>query len=219
MSLREDWLVLAPTAHERSRLADPSPWPEAPCIELCGFGPVAAAARTAQLLAERRATRVLLLGLAGSLCPERAPLGSARLFASVRLDGVGAGSGERFVAASDLGFPQWDGGVRVEETLALAGPSDPCELLTVCAAAASPQEAELRRARYPSAVAEDMEGFAVALACRLAGVPLFLVRGFSNLAGERERNSWRSDEALAAARALAATVLATRGASPAGRRS
>jgi futalosine hydrolase len=44
-----------------------------------------------------------------------------------------------------------------------------------------------------------MEGFAVAAACRLRGVPVAIVRGISNVAGDREPSRWRIDEALEAA--------------------
>ena len=52
-----------------------------------------------------------------------------------------------------------------------------------------------------------MEGFAVALACALARVPCAIVRGISNVAGDREAGRWRIPAALAAARALALQAL------------
>lgn len=201
-------LILVPTPMELRQLDQLGGFQEAlgrPA--LCGFGPVSAAARTAQLLAQLRPRRVLLLGLAGSLDRERAPLQSATGFARVRLDGVGVGTGASFQPPSRLGFPQWDGAEPIDETLTLS-PGGQGELLTVCAASASPSEASARRERYPEAVAEDMEGFGVALACRLLGVPLAVVRGISNAAGEREREAWCVRAALAAARVLALEWLA-----------
>ena len=53
--------------------------------------------------------------------------------------------------------------------------------------------------QYPGAVAEDMEGFAVALACRLTGVPLAIARGISNEVGDREFERWQIPAALDAA--------------------
>jgi futalosine hydrolase len=35
-----------------------------------------------------------------------------------------------------------------------------------------------------------MEGFGVAVACRLANVPLTIVRGISNRAGDRDHSKW-----------------------------
>ena len=61
--------------------------------------------------------------------------------------------------------------------------------------------------RFPGAAAEDMEGFGVALACALHGVPLSIVRGISNAAGQRAPAHWRISPALAAARTLLLELL------------
>jgi futalosine hydrolase len=54
------------------------------------------------------------------------------------------------------------------------------------------------RARYPDAVAEAMEGYGVASAAAIFGVPFAEVRAISNLVGPRDRASWRIPEALTA---------------------
>ena len=194
-------LILVPTSLELRHLQAAGPFPGAPAVRLSGFGPVSSAARASQCLAELRPRRVLLVGIAGSFDPERAPLRSALRFARVRLEGVGVGAGAELQPPSRLGLPQWEGepGGPVAETLELPGNGDG-ELLTVCAASASSSEARVRRERHPEAVAEDMEGFGVALACHLAGVPLTVVRGISNLAGERDKRAWCVREALESAR-------------------
>ena len=165
-----------------------------PRVELCGFGPVAAAARTAELVARHTPARVVLVGIAGSFEPARLAIGSAACFAEVAIEGLGAA------------FPQWPG---IEDRLALA-PTGSAEalLLTVWTAADSPAEAARRLQRYPAAAAEDMEGFAVAFACALARVPCTIVRGISNQVGERDKRRWRIADALAAARARALEQLA-----------
>lgn len=76
-------------------------------------------------------------------------------------------------------------------------------LLTVCAAAAGPDDVARRLEKYPQALAEDMEGFAVAAACHLAGVPWRIVRGISNRAGDRDHRRWQAREAMRAAVSLA----------------
>jgi futalosine hydrolase len=76
-------------------------------------------------------------------------------------------------------------------------------LLSACAASASAADAALRREQFPAAVAEDMEGFAVALACRLAAVPCQIIRGISNRAGDRDKANWQVEPALRAAADLA----------------
>ena len=63
------WLVLVPTEFELESMR--AFWPNAfdkadVVVELCGFGPIAAAARAAELISRFRPLRVLLLGIAGS---------------------------------------------------------------------------------------------------------------------------------------------------------
>lgn len=211
-------LVLVPTDQER-RLVAPAlavGGPADPVIELCGFGPVAAAARTAALLAARKPDRVLLVGIAGRL-DDGLRLGSAYRFDRVACHGVGAGSGPAFVPAATLGWPQWPGdpadpATAIGDVIELppafgSGPPANGLLLTACAASAHADDVAARRTLFPAAAAEDMEGFGVALACRLAGVPLAIVRGISNAAGDRDHARWQVSEAAAAAGTLAARLL------------
>lgn len=209
-SLGSALLVLIPTELERRRLLDHGELPPGISeLRLCGFGPVAAAARAAQLLAELRPRRVLLLGIAGSYDARALPIGSAHEFRAVALDGVGAGEGDDFAGPPALGFPQWPGssalgGGAIEDRLDLAAvePARAAPLLvSTCAAASDARMAARRRARFAGAAAEDMEGFGVALACALAGVPLSIVRGISNEVGDRDPAHWKISSALGAARA------------------
>lgn len=211
-------LILVPTDMERGLLAPVVA--DGPVgrrrIELCGFGPVAAAARTAALIAAHAPQRVLLVGIAGGY-GGRLEIGTAHRFDRAACFGVGVGSDARFVSAGGLGWPQWPGdppsaaaaigdeiecGWRSSQTIAGGG-----LLLSACAAAAGPGDVDVRLKLFPSATAEDMEGFAVALACRLAGVPLEIVRGISNTAGDRDHARWRIPEAVAAAADLARRLL------------
>jgi futalosine hydrolase len=210
-------LILIPTALERERLRDQGGIdPARARVEVCGFGPVASAARTAQLLARERPERVILIGIAGAYDVERHPPGTALVFARTAIDGVGAGEAERFRGPPELGFPQWPGAPdepdgpgaarAIHDELALhlpAGVPDELRadlLLTTCAASDGPEHAARRRARFPEAVAEDMEAFAVALACALFGLELEVVRGISNRVGDRDPKHWRIPSALGAAR-------------------
>jgi len=208
-------LLVMPTDFEARRLAEIGGFaPGLALQELCGFGPVASAARTAELIARLSPRRVLLVGIAGSFDLDEAPVASARTFDAVTLDGVGSGTGAGFLPPSAMGFPQWPGGHgsaadAIEESLPLTTPDGTGggSLLTVCAAAASEAEATLRRERFPAALGEDMEAFGVALACSLAGVPLVCVRGISNPVGAGDPGTWKVDEALAAAREHAQRLL------------
>ncbi len=178
-----------------------------------------------QTLIERlQPARVLLVGICGTFDAERLPVGSAIEFDATAIEGIGAGEGATLAGPTALGFPQWPGGekadaqpihdrivlaghVELAEEHALRDPSKSALLLTTCAASASPDQARLRRERFPEALAEDMEGFAVALACALADVPCSIVRGVSNVVGDRDPAHWRIPSALGAARLCALDVL------------
>ena len=80
-------------------------------------------------------------------------------------------------------------------------------LLTVTAAAAGPEDVRLRKAMFPEASAEEMEGFAVALACRLFRIPCTIIRGISNTAGDRDKAHWQIEAPLAAAADLVLRIL------------
>lgn len=215
-----DCLIVAPTTMERSLLMEAfqdrgirHP------IECCGFGLIAAAARTAQLLNSRPIRKVLLVGIAGGLTPAL-PIGSAWHFTHVACHGIGTGSGAAFVPAGRLGWSQVEGlggDTVVGDVLPLGG--DACGpaphpassagmLLSCCASSACADDVHDRLRLFPEAVAEDMEGFGVAMACRLVGVPLTIVRGISNIAGDRDTSQWRIRDALAAAADLTSSLLA-----------
>lgn len=185
-------------------------------LRVCGFGPITAAARTASLLARYQPSRVLLIGIAGTLRPDDAPVGSAVRFREVACDGVGVGDGDHFVSAAEMGWQQFRGESpddrSVGDRLSLDSPVVPDGsgagvLLTVCAGSRDAGQAEQRRSRYPCAVAEDMEGFGVAVACALAGASLQIVRGISNHAGDRDHANWQIASSMATASKLAMTLI------------
>jgi futalosine hydrolase len=185
-------LILVPTALESALLfPDGSPGR----LAVCGFGLAAAGAGAAHAIAMHPGAAsdgVVLVGAAGTYDPERHPVGSAIVAGAIGCEGIGAGSGAQHRSAADLGFADSD-------RIALG---DGPELLSVVAAAGSAAEAAARHARHPDAAGEEMEGFAVAIAARLHGVGLTIVRGFSNVAGDRDRDGWRMEEALRRAAAV-----------------
>jgi len=176
-------LILIPTEPERRLLAPrlAAIRPADAAVELCGFGIVAAAARTAQLLAALRPEKVILVGIAGRL-DDRLAIGTATLFDSVACHGIGVGSGPAFIPAATLGWRQWPG----DSDDADSGVGD----------------VRFRKTIYPEAGAEEMEGFAVALACRRFRIPCTIVRGISNTAGDRDKAHWRISESVEATAAL-----------------
>ena len=139
MTNSNETLVLIPTELELRRLQDHGGIDaRLGSLDLCGFGPVAAAARTAQLLAELNPKRVLLIGIAGAYDTALHPIGSALEFSLVSIEGIGAGEGETAKGPPALGFPQWPGSDctiphPIMDEIALATDGSP-ELLTTCAA-------------------------------------------------------------------------------------
>ncbi len=182
------------------------------CVSVCGFGPIAAACHTAWSIAQQSPRRAFLLGAAGAY-GEALPLGSATQFRRVGLYGIGIGSGAGYRTVEQIGFRAdgsraGDGFVKSTMLMldyAPASPNEDC-LLTVCSAATDQVEVEYRLEHFPWAAAEDMEGFGVALACGRFNVPLCIIRGISNVAGDRERQHWQIEQAL---RSACATVHGT----------
>jgi futalosine hydrolase len=179
-------LILVPTAIESALLfPDGAPAP----LALCGFGLAAAGAGAAHAIAmhtQVAAEGVILVGAAGTYDPDRHPIGSAILAGAIRCEGIGTGTGTAHRSGAELGFADSD----------VVTLGDGPELLSVAAAAGSAGDVAARRARHPAAAGEEMEGYAVALAAQAFGVPLRIVRGFSNVAGDRDRARWRMDAAL-----------------------
>ena len=188
-------------------------------FELSGFGPVASAARAMQLIARHQPTRVILVGIAGSLRSELV-VGTARSFRQVTCVGIGAGTGMNHKSADEIGWKHWVStdltGAESQEGIGDVLPLAPSltdatdlggELLTVCAASASEKDVARRLARYPAAAAEDMEGFGVAVACFFGGIPLEIIRGISNRGGDRDKRNWDIEGALYAAGELTLKAL------------
>lgn len=141
---------------------------------VCGIGPVDAAAATARVIAERKPTAVLHVGLAGKrgfVAPELV-LGSEALYCDTDSKLVTA------VARPD------------DELLAVARGALPAAI--VC-----PIGTSARVNGTSGCSVEGMEGFAVLRACERAGVPAVELRVTANEISEPDRSRWRFDEALA----------------------
>lgn len=194
-------LLLVPTDLERQKLPKSCVEQWLDCghqLEICGFGQVVAAARTMQLLATGSFDSVTLVGIAGSLADD-VEIGCAMQFGTVFCDGIGVGQGVAHLSAMQLGWHQWPREPKIEDTIQLSThENDPPlpGLVSVLAASATSVEATWRRSRFPLGKAEDMEGFGVAVSCRFANVPLTIVRGISNRAGDRDHTNWNVEGSL-----------------------
>ena len=197
-------LILVPTQLEADKLQlEPSCEESRFEIAVCGFGPVGSAISTCLLIERHRPDRVVLAGIAGAL-QETAEIGRAFAFRSVTMHGIGVVRDGQLRSPVELGFSELPVLSKTKEKLKdrLIGlqtsdriPSLP-QLLTVCASSDRFDTATERHKLYPAASAEDMEGYAVALACAAMGVPLMIIRGISNRAGEADRSRWQIEKSL-----------------------
>lgn len=182
-------------------------------VLVTGVGPVAAALAVGRAIgaAGRELGGVVNLGIAGSFDLAVLPLGglvaaTAEIFPEYGLRGPDD------VDARGLAFPQAVvAGHDVYDCLALAPPAaaasalgltlpedavaGPC--LTVAGVSAAADRAAFLAGRY-GALAESMEGFAVALAGAASGLPVLELRAISNRVGARPPADWDLPGAFAA---------------------
>jgi futalosine hydrolase len=188
-------------------------------VLITGVGPVAAGISLGWLLGRRAVAGVVNLGVAGAYALEAAPLAglvvaTEEIFPEYGLRGAGG------IDARGLGFAQLTvEGVPVYDRLPLA-PETAAEAMglrlpagarkgafaTVAGVGTegSPSAAERLS---PMPLAESMEGFALALACALAGVPFLELRSISNRVGARPPRDWDLPGALAALGELVPALL------------
>jgi len=182
-------------------------------LEICGVGPVAAALRSAALLSALGPLPCLLVGVAGTRDPARAPVGSLVRATSLRNEAVGAGEGASFLPLGELGLDEPDlppDLIEAPEAL-LAAELPDClagQVGMVATASASLEQAGARHGRYPEVLVEDMESHAVGLVASQAGAPLTVVRAVSNVAGDRDKARWDLSGSLRALAGLLARVTA-----------
>lgn len=182
-------------------------------VEIAGVGPAAAAASTATALAAGRYGLVINAGIAGGFVG-KAQVGSLVIASEIIAADLGAQTPDGFCSVDELGFGS--ARVPVDQKLAMRvakalqgagltvrmGP-----ILTLSTVTGTAATAEELAARVPGATAEAMEGYGVATAARLHGLPVLEIRAISNPVGPRDRAAWRIQDALQAL-AAASSVLA-----------
>lgn len=201
-------IVLVATDMEKNRLQ--SMLKNDAEIVVIGFGLVESAVGVADFIRRQNfdpsSPRPLtLVGIAGTFDPDRFAVGTAIEIHAAMIDGIGVGNhvDEPFQSAADLGWPS-------HERIVINPNVDPANLvLSVAAASAGPGEAAWRRQRFapetstrPSdggPAVEEMETYSVARICQAFGVPLRVIRGISNVVGDRDKTNWRIDQACRAA--------------------
>ncbi|MFO0941456.1 MAG: hypothetical protein U0930_11880 [Pirellulales bacterium] len=170
----------------------------------CGVGLIESAVSGARLISVYQPKRVWLIGIAGSFS-DHLEIGQAYEFGAVSCYGVGVGNGASFQLPSDLGWQKLVKFADADRLQLDCGFDEGPELLSVTAASASRDEAEVKGAKFPMAGAEDMEAYSIALHCRAFGIKCRVIRGISNRAGDRRHAHWKVQEAMTAAIELCAT--------------
>ena len=176
-----------------------------------GVGVVSAALTLGRLTALGLPQAVIMVGSAGALPGSGCGMGDlvaadAEILAEL---GVVAGPGQ-----GDAGEMGLAGVVQrvaldrslVDEVIASVEPAAGVRrgtLLTVVGVSAQSEQAEARARRF-HALAENMEGYALALAGRAVGFRTAEIRGISNRAGDRNKSRW--DLAAAQERAQLAVL-------------
>ncbi|MEU1330006.1 futalosine hydrolase [Streptomyces sp. NPDC005865] len=206
-------LVATAVPAERDAVARALPPSEAIDVLAVGVGPAAAAAGTATALARAEATGhpyglVVSAGIGGGFAPD-APVGSLIVADEITVADLGAETPDGFAPVTELGF----GAITHRPPPALVRETaDACAaatgtdtgtvqtgtVLTVSTVTGSADRAAELRRRHPRALAEAMEGFGVAEAAALHGLPVLEIRAVSNPVGPRDRAAWRIGDALAA---------------------
>ncbi len=168
-----------------------------------GVGAPAAAAATSALLARPHSYKlVLAAGIAGGF-HGRAPVGSLAVAERIIAADLGAETADGFLSLDELGFGSASLAVDAARSQAVAealsAAALPCALgsiLTVNTVTGTAERALKLQQRIPEAVAEAMEGYGVAMAAHMQGLPVMELRAISNPVGPRDRAAWRIREAL-----------------------
>jgi futalosine hydrolase len=166
-----------------------------------GLGPVNAAFALTRRLAGLSPRAVIACGVGGAYPGSGLAVGDVVSAESETYGDLGASSPGGFMDMQALGFPVIDQTPPLFNRL----PLDlfPAALrvpfVTCSACTGTDEQAQAIVARTGGAV-ESMEGAAIVHVARLSQIPVGEIRGISNIAGRRDRTSWRIDEAAAAAR-------------------
>jgi futalosine hydrolase len=182
-------------------------------VVVCRIGPAAAATATATALALGDYVGVVSLGICGGF-PGAAQVGDTVVATDLVAADLGAESPDGFLGLDQLGWAEQSLPVPTALVHATAGRLRAAGLAVVTGPVVSvssvtgtdARAAEL--AHRHGAVAEAMEGRAVADAAAVFGVPALEVRTVSNAVGRRDTSAWRFDLALAALATAGAALLA-----------
>ena len=165
-----------------------------------GPGMANAAAACAAAIERFQPLRIFNTGICGVYAQDRTLLGTAVTGEQAIFADTGAVSVRDFTSLRDmdlrLASPAGNDIFNILKLDCAAAPKDivRADFLTVAAVSGSRAAADKLRRRFPPAagtlLCEDMESAAVGLVALRAGIPCTVVRGISNLCGERDHGRW-----------------------------
>jgi len=184
-----------------------------------GLGVINASLVLGAALARGDVDGVLCLGVAGSFDLSAHPLGAVRLvdrevwpeygllatgWCSADATALGFALGQIHRADTEAAPDAtvwdrvvWDASINLARLGLCLGPWTMAKSLTVSGVTADAERAELLRTRHQAGL-ENMEGFALAYGCAMAGVAFVELRAVSNAVGARPPVSWDLPGALEA---------------------
>jgi futalosine hydrolase len=173
-------------------------------VLVCGVGKTGAACATATRLAQGGIKAVVSFGLAGAYPSARLSVGDVVVATKVCTLDEGLDTGERFVPFERPGMEvpsaTWIPADPILRTGLLGGPHDsfavatgPIATVSVCAGS----DRLVRERERSGALAEGMEGAAIAHVAQHHGLPFAEVRGISNLCGPRDAEDFELPRPIA----------------------
>ncbi|OEF98386.1 futalosine hydrolase [Desulfuribacillus alkaliarsenatis] len=167
-----------------------------------GVGPTIAAANTATALAEKNYQLVINSGIGGGFVG-KVELESIVLASEVIAADLGAEAAEGFKSLEELnlGTTRIATDVKYTELVfeglkARKAPVYTGPIITLSTVTGTASTAATLLERTPGVLAEAMEGYGVAIAAKLKGLPVIEIRSISNAVGPRDRGNWKINEAL-----------------------
>ncbi len=207
-----------PSGEAFGRAYDVGHWGREPIyVSEVGVGVASAALAVGMLAAAITPSEIIMVGSAGSLPGSGLEAGQLAVASSEILSefgiysepGVGSTDALGIYGASQEISLDLDVARHLADAAQSIAPVQLGRFLTVVGVSADLRLAEARAKRF-SAIAENMEGFAIALAGERLRIKAGEIRGVSNLAGNRDKKTWNLDLANEQAQAAVLNYLRRR---------
>lgn len=170
-------------------------------ICITGIGPINAGIALGKALEiYPKISGVLNIGLAGTFDVQKAPLGSTLIVTEEIWPEYGLNNGQ-MVDAENFEFALWQSpeqkiinSIKIYTDFTILKLTKLAKIIegksiTVAGVSASLERCQALKEKY-SPLVENMEGFAIALACKRQNIPLIELRIISNLVGSRAKKDW-----------------------------